>query len=314
MKKFENGSRVVFLGDSITANGRWIRRVLDYYRKETDIRFEAYNAGVPGDKAAGALRRRQDTVLCYEPTDVVVMLGMNGIGRSFYSGPATSEAVLARRSLLGSEFINITVIVEKFLKEGLRVTLVSPTIYDELTDSDTPNDIGVESALYELSSRLSVYAEEKGIDFVDMHTQMFAVHKKMYKNGDESIIRVSDRVHPTEEGQELIAAIFLNAQGFDVAIPDTQGELRELLARPHDEWEERRFLLERRVVDSTFIDRCVFGGVKKSEDVLRCAEKLVSEGANDYVKERVKSYTDFAENGEKYKAELIAHTKTVMDN
>ena len=100
MDKFENGSRVVFFGDSITARGTWMRRVLEYYRKNTDIRFEMYNAGVSGDNATNATSRIYDTVLSYEPTDVVVMFGMNDVERNYYTEFPSDTAVTERRAMI----------------------------------------------------------------------------------------------------------------------------------------------------------------------------------------------------------------------
>lgn len=79
---FKDGDRVCFLGDSITHTGLYHRMIYDYYLTrfpDRTIRF--VNAGVAGDSAGGAMSRLQEDVFSKAPTTVVVMLGMNDVGR-----------------------------------------------------------------------------------------------------------------------------------------------------------------------------------------------------------------------------------------
>ena len=279
--KFENGSRVVFLGDSITANGTWMRRILQYYRANTDIRFEMYNAGVSGDTASGALQHMKETVLRYNPTDVVVMFGMNDVWRTFYKGDVTEEVVLNRRMMIDKSVFSIKEITNELSKLNVRVILCSPTIYDELTDSETENFVGVQAALKEIGERAKFFAKERGLLFVDFYSKLFEISKNLYKNG-ETYIGV-DRVHPTPLGHELMARVFLEAQGFDVEIPKNLDTMRELSNRPFDEWEQKRYSLERRIVLAAFIDRCLFPAIKSGEKVLSLAKELCEALQTDFI-------------------------------
>ena len=142
---------------------------------------------------------------------------------------------------------------------------------------------------------------------------MFSVMKKIYRNSDQSIISV-DRVHPALEGFELMASIFLNAQGFDVDIPDDFETLKKLSERPFDEWEEERFRLERRIVDAMFIDRCMFGGIKNDDDAVEQMKKIFGEGTSEFISKCVNAFTEYTKNKELFKAELISYTKTVKSS
>lgn len=82
---FRDGETVCFLGDSITHGGRFHSHVYDYYLTrfpERAIRF--VNAGVSGDSARGAMGRLAEDVIDKRPSAVVVMLGMNDVGRGNY--------------------------------------------------------------------------------------------------------------------------------------------------------------------------------------------------------------------------------------
>ena len=243
MGQFNKDSVVCFLGDSITFHGDWFRRVYEYYRLEQKIPCRMYNCGVPGDRAAHGMFRLEDTIFCYEPTDVVIAYGMNDSGCPTYrKEPLTDSAVMERRRTLDNSIYSLRHIVEKCIKRGIRVTLCTSTLVDELTESDAPIYHGSYGAFLELCLRTRAIAEETGADFIDFTFPFRDVSLKLYKEG--KTIVGPDRVHPLPEGHEFLARVFLQQQGFDVAIPQTWEELHALTAVPHDAWEERRRQLE----------------------------------------------------------------------
>ena len=312
MEKFEQGARVVFFGDSITANGTWMRRILEYYRKNTDVRFEIYNAGVAGDNATNGYNRIRDALLYRNPTDVVVMFGMNDVGRGYYKEGATYDVVAERRACIETCIMKVKQIVAFLRNRGIRVILASPTPYDEFSEIPEYNFQGVEAALYEIGDRLSVYAKAAGIPFVAFNSTMLPLLKKAYRDGKSFI--GPDRVHPTAQGHELMAAIFLKEQGFDVKIPETVEEMTALSRRPFDEWEEKRYTLERRLTLPMYIDRCCFSGVKDASDVLKYARDMLNEEPSPYVKSTIEAYNDFVLKKDELIKEHLEHIKTVYDN
>ena len=312
MDKFVHGARVVFFGDSITANGTWMRRILEYYRKNTDIRFELYNAGVSGDNATNASVRIYEDVLYHEPTDVVMMFGMNDVCRGYYAEGASTEVATERRACLEACIRKIKELAYAFQRRGIRVILASPTPYDELAEIPQYNYIGVEAALYEIGDRLNVFAKKNGIPFVAFNSLMLPILKKEYKSGKSFI--GPDRVHPTPAGHELMAALFLREQGFEVEIPETVEKMTELSRRPFDEWEERRYFLECRITPAKFIDRCLFTGIKDSQYVLKYTEEKLAKEATDYQKSCAEAYKEYVHNKDAYVSELNEHTRTVYGN
>lgn len=68
---FKDGETVCFLGDSITAGGRYYNVISDYYLTrfpERTIRF--VNAGRSGDSAGGSLKRLQEDVIEKKPASL----------------------------------------------------------------------------------------------------------------------------------------------------------------------------------------------------------------------------------------------------
>ena len=70
---FEEGSRVCFVGNSITHNGEFHHNVLLYHVTrfpEQPVSF--YNCGISGDVTGGVLKRMEDDILVHQPTHAVI--------------------------------------------------------------------------------------------------------------------------------------------------------------------------------------------------------------------------------------------------
>lgn len=308
MYKFEENSRVCFLGDSITTRGHVIRRVFEYYRK-MGIKLEMYNCGLPGDTAIGGSKRLTETVFCYDPTDVVISFGMNDICSPMYGdGDVTHEVVLERRRLIDTSLIYMRNIANNCVSKGIRVSFLSMNPYDELTESDKPIFYGAAAALREVNDRMKYLSKNYGEDnMVEGFKGFYEVSKKLFKEGKTLID--ADRVHPHIGGQELLAQIFLNAQGFDVEIMNDYDEIMKAAEKPFDEWEEKRFELEKAAKKSEFAEWMIYAGIKDREFMLKDMENLLKNGVDDYSRARIKDYLECYENRDADRKALIEHTK-----
>lgn len=266
MHQFDKNSVVCFLGDSITANGGWMRRVYEYYRLEQNIPCKMYNCGVPGDRADHGVWRMEDTVFGYKPTDVVVAYGMNDCGiPTFREEPLSDSAVMERRRVMDNSIQSLRRIAAQCAKRGIRVTFCTSSLIDELTESEAPIYYGGSAALMELSLRVRAVAEEAGADFIDFTFPFREISLKLYKKGQTLV--GPDRVHPLQEGHEFMARLFLKGQGFDVTVPETFEELQKMVARPHDPWEEQRRKLEMEANCNMYMD-WDFGFGRKSREAM----------------------------------------------
>lgn len=272
MYRFSEGSVVCFFGDSITHYGNWMRRVYDYYLNTLGIKCEMYNCGVPGDNAGDAYNRLELTVLPLKPTDVVISFGMNDVERSLYDGrDVTDEVVAARRAKIDECVANIGKIADRLTVMGVRVIFATPTPYDELTDVAEYCYTGVAAALKEVGDRVRLLSRNYGGHYVDFNTQFTAALVDMHARGLAPI--QPDRVHPTPAGMELMAQIFLSAQGLDVAVDADLEALTALAEQPYGEAEQKRYELELKAKSADFLIWCLFNGPNDHEKIMQFIEK-----------------------------------------
>lgn len=289
MQQFTKDSVVCFLGDSITADGRWIRRIYDYYRLEKKIPCKLYNCGVGGDRAEHGFWRMEETVFCYEPTDVVVAFGMNDSGYfNFKEAPLTDTQLLERRRKLDTCITYLRFIAAKCAKRGIRVSFCTPTLPDELSEVAAPLYLGAAAAVLETSLRIRALAQELGVDVIDFTMPFREFNLKLFKEGKSLIC--PDRIHPIAEGHELMAKLFLRGQGFDVTLPETWEDLQALAQLPHDEWEDRRYQLEAETNANMHVE-WDFGFGKKSDAAMDAAiaQQLTVE-ERPHIQQRLKDY------------------------
>lgn len=307
---------VCFLGDSITDTGLWIRRVYDYYRNTLGIKCEMYNCGVSGDTADHAYHRLEETVFIYKPTVVVIEFGINDIKGDLYDARVLDEeCVKKRRFALDDCIASIRKLADVFTERGIRMIFCTPTRYNELLECDTPVRIGMMGALEEVSGRIRGLAEEYGATLVDFNETLRKIMKQMYKEG--SSMTVADRVHPNEQGAELLARIFLKAQGFDMEISEDIESLRGLAGMPHDAWETKRYELDLKARAGHFVRWCLFYCEKNDENILRGVEEKLKEVVenqdNPWMENQLRQYLRYYKDIPEYQKELIEHTKTVSD-
>ena len=166
---------VAFLGDSLTAGyglpaGQAFPAVLEERLAERGLPIRAVNAGVSGDTSAGGLARL-DWVLSAEPDVVVVELGPNDGLRGL--DLAMTEG-------------NLRSIVQRSRDAGARVLLVGMRI----PPNYGPDYAGDFAALF---PRL---AEELDVPLVPFLLEGV---------GGEADLNQGDGIHPTAEGQRILA-------------------------------------------------------------------------------------------------------------
>ena len=319
MYKFKEGSVVVFYGDSITNNGLWVRRVYDYYLNTAKIKCLMYNLGVSGNSSERAYARI-DKVFEVEPTDVVIMFGMNDVSySSFNKGGFTDDDVKALREHRDRNFVCYKKIVEELSERGINLVFCTPTGCDELSDTETPNPLGVNGAIKEISDRMLELAKSYGGNVIDFNAAFFEAHKRAYKEGGSLI--GNDRVHPNAVGYEFMAKYFLFSQGFDIKYDLTYGELKKESEKPYSAWEEKRRELELKAKACDYARYDYFWNIKGEDELVAAVEKAIetheasSWAKGDVLKGVEQMFKDFLngrEDAGKYYDEYIAYTKTAM--
>ena len=87
---FQDGDVLCFLGDSITANGRWMAEVYQNLREKYGVK--CYNCGVSGGMTEFALFYLDSQCLVHSPDYVVMMFGINDIYRELYTDGNEGDA------------------------------------------------------------------------------------------------------------------------------------------------------------------------------------------------------------------------------
>ena len=192
---------VCCFGDSITAGGLFVAEVFDNLAK---YGIKVYNCGVAGDTAYDSLRRIETDCLCYNPTVVTVMFGVNDIGH--WLSPDTTDTETFD-FLINRHKENLKKVVKIFLDKRIRVILMSPPPYCE-GDAFKTEDFKCNNRVKCCADYAKELAEKCNCDFIDIHNAFVSLDNMPHYFRE-------DRVHPNEKGQRVIASAVLQKLGFD---------------------------------------------------------------------------------------------------
>lgn len=199
-----DGDRVVFFGDSITAQRfytTYLQAAVRAHFPDWNIRFS--NAGVGGDNVHGGVAGNIDVridrdILKFHPTVVTIMLGMND-----RSHAAEYEA--------GYEHI-LQRLHER--SPGLRITVLGPTPMDGITN-DNPAANAELRRFLEIDKHL---ANKYGATFIDLQTPVLAAMARAEKlNHLAAMSLIPDRIHPQPPVHMLMAETILAGLNFPKA-------------------------------------------------------------------------------------------------
>jgi lysophospholipase L1-like esterase len=213
-----DGDRVVFYGDSITAQRLYTRFVEDIFlTRYPRMHIQFWNAGVPGDTVYGGytgdmpLRLKRD-VCSHQPTVMTIMLGMND-GYYMDFNPKYLDVFTSGYGKLLAGIQSET--------PAPRITLISPTPYDEVTH-------GTEFARYnDTVSRYSAAVKELAAashlgfsDFNQVETSLLNAAAR--KNSSLAGLLAPDRIHPAEASHWVMAATLARAWGVSPIVSSAQ--------------------------------------------------------------------------------------------
>jgi lysophospholipase L1-like esterase len=204
----KEGDRIVFYGDSITDQRLYTTFVETYIV----TRFPAINvsfvhSGWGGDRVTGGGggpidHRLERDVFAYKPTVVTVMLGMNDASYRAFDQKIFDVYSKGYEHLVQSLKSNVP---------GVRITLIQPSPYDDVTRKPTFEG-GYNQVLVRYGEFVKNLADKEGAAVADLNTSVVAVVKKaaeINSTGAQDLIR--DRIHPGPAGQLLMAEALLKA-------------------------------------------------------------------------------------------------------
>jgi lysophospholipase L1-like esterase len=213
-----DGDRVVFYGDSITAQRLYTRFVEDFVlTRYPQMQVTFWNAGIPGDTVYGGYTgdmpaRLKRDVLPHQPTVITIMVGMNDGYYMAFNQKYLDVYKDGYRKLLDALQSEIP---------SARVTLISPTPYDEVTH-------GTEFAGYnEVISRHSAFVKELAAtahlgfsDFNQVETGL--LNKGTQEDRALAALLIPDRIHPGEASHWVLAAALAQSWGLSPLVSSVQ--------------------------------------------------------------------------------------------
>lgn len=211
--RFPDGSRVCFIGDSLTAQNVFLPRIIEQYKENfpnAGIRF--YNCGVSGGTAKAALDFLDDLTLCHNPTHIVIACGINdsAFGRLNLAEDSARNAALT--AAYDGYIKNLTALCGRIRSLGIELILCTPAPYAEFLHAESEPVRGGASLLSTYAEFVRTLADSLGTPLCDYHRYL----TEALADDAEGKLYMPDRVHPTPHGYYRMAECFLRFQGLEI--------------------------------------------------------------------------------------------------
>jgi lysophospholipase L1-like esterase len=220
---FKSGDTVCFVGDSITHGGTYHSIITLYYATRFPERtLTTWNCGIGGDRASGIMSdekyRLSVDILGHKPTAATIMLGMNDIGLTDYFAPGRDAPDVEKKRERSLEVYDEAMqkLIAALQKGGARVTLITPSIYDEATKLETARKdagAGGNGALGKCAEKVHAWAKKYKTGIANFYETMNEINAREQKKDPAFTLVGPDRVHPGPVGHFVMAYTFLKAQG-----------------------------------------------------------------------------------------------------
>ncbi len=210
MERFPDGARVCFVGDSITHRGLYIARIASHYRKHfPDSNVEFYDCGISGGNLGNSIKIYNEDTAIYEPTHIVLMIGVNDSKRNLLAEPASAE----RYEELYLAYNNYAKNLERFYQMtnelGIKLILCTPVPCNEYRADESKRLPGTYALIQGYAQFVKDFAKAHNVPLCDYHSPMTEAMQK-------EDIYAPDGVHPNERGHYIMAKTFLSSQGLTI--------------------------------------------------------------------------------------------------
>lgn len=290
---------ICFLGDSITRRGYWIAEIFEHLRTKN---IRVWNCGVSGDAASRAIARLYVDCLDRSPDTVVMMFGMNDVGRDLYDEGKCGDEIEAKKITRLEKFdASMRTLVSMLQRAGCDIILCTPTPCDDVTPGaavvNHTND-----GLAKCAELVRKLANELSVPCVDFFAYLFP------RVGTE-YLTLPDRVHPTPESHHPMAQLFLKTLGFIDEIDPTP-------FLPMNEAAQARFDVDQKAREIEFIEWNQMYEMRKSlesshADFVALAEQRLAaarENGNEMQIRWYSNYLSIVGNRQRYEDELVRRT------
>jgi lysophospholipase L1-like esterase len=212
IRPFRQGDRVVFTGNSITDGGHYHSYIWLYYLTHFPERnLNIFNAGIGGDVAQQMYERLDSDVFSHKPTVVTLTFGMNDTGYQNMKG-AIADSVY--KTKIDKSLASFKLIENKLKQHpDVEKIMIASSPYDETSKLNTIAFIGKNAAILKIADDQKRAATNNHWSFLDLNTPMGQIARKEQQRDSLFSFQNGDRIHPTNDGQMVMAYLFLKAQG-----------------------------------------------------------------------------------------------------
>ncbi|ARV16576.1 SGNH/GDSL hydrolase family protein [Polaribacter sp. SA4-12] len=204
---FKKGDRIVFIGNSITHDGRYHNFFQIYNATRFPNEKVAYfNAGIAGDVANGMIRRFESDILVHKPTHAFLMTGMNDVNRWLYTDKKPDANNLKQRQeTLDKYILQTEELAKRLVENNINPIFITPSIYDQTGIQNTTNDFGTNDGLSTFALHIKRMAKKYNAPLVDFQNIMLSINKKEQAKDSTFTIVGPDRIHPQDIGHLVMA-------------------------------------------------------------------------------------------------------------
>ncbi len=198
-----NKKQVVFLGDSITEEGRTLELgFINLLEESLDSeKFNLIGKGISGDKVSDLLVRYEDDVLVQNPDIVFIYIGINDVWHSYDVGKGSDIDFYEK---------GLRKIITDIKKRGAKIILCTPTVIGERVTFEDELEIKRDQELDAFSGVVRNLASEFNTELLDLRTIFKNYIVENNQNNDYQDFLTDDGVHLNDAGNKLIAEKMLN--------------------------------------------------------------------------------------------------------
>jgi len=198
-----NKKQVVFLGDSITEEGRTLELgFINLLEESLDSeKFNLIGKGISGDKVSDLLVRYEDDVLTQNPDIVFIYIGINDVWHSYDVGKGSDIDFYEK---------GLRKIITDIKKRGAKIILCTPTVIGERVTFEDELEIKRDQELDAFSGVVRNLSSEFNTELLDLRTIFKDYIADNNKNNDYQDFLTDDGVHLNDDGNKLIAEKMLN--------------------------------------------------------------------------------------------------------
>lgn len=193
-----NKKQVVFLGDSITQEGRTLEfGFINLLEESVDSeKFNLIGKGVSGDKVSDLLVRYENDVLAQNPDIVFIYIGINDVWHSYGVGKGSDIDFYEK---------GLRKIITDIKKRGGKIVLCTPTVIGERITFEDELESKRDQELDAFSGVVRNLSSEFNTELLDLRAIFKDYLIENNKNNSYQDFLTNDGVHLNDSGNKLVA-------------------------------------------------------------------------------------------------------------